>query len=76
MDGGNLVSIGELGHDREKYMEIATTAGLRELSQSDDLDDDDDEDFKPKHHRELATFTLKQFTESMRNLVQAIKGKK
>jgi fido (protein-threonine AMPylation protein) len=72
--GGNLVSIGELGDDREKYMEIATTAGLRESSQSDDLDDDDD--FKPKHHRELATFTLKHFTESMRNLVQAIQGKK
>lgn len=72
--GGNLVSIGALENDREKYLEIATTAGLRESSQSDGFDDEDD--FKPKHYRELATFTLKHFTESMRNLVQTIKGKK
>jgi hypothetical protein len=51
-------------------VDIAVRAGLSESSQQDDFDDDDE--FKPKHYKELASFTLKHFTESMRKLVQVL----
>lgn len=71
--GGNLVCLGEQGDDRKQYVDIAVRAALGESSQQDDFDDDDE--FKPKHYKELASFTLKHFTESMRKLVQVLKRK-
>jgi len=66
--GGNLVCLGEQGDDCKQYVDIAVRAAL-----GDDFDDDDE--FKPKHYKELASFTLKHFTESMRKLVQVLKRK-
>jgi fido (protein-threonine AMPylation protein) len=71
--GGNLVCLGEQGDDRRQYVDIAARASLNVSSQQDDFDDDDE--FKPKHYKELASFTLKHFTESMRKLAQVLKQK-
>jgi hypothetical protein len=65
--GGNLVCLGEQGNDRKEYVDIAVRAGLSESSQQDD-----DDEFKPKHYKELASFTLMHFMESMRKLVQVL----
>jgi len=71
--GGTLVHFGEHGDEREEYASIATSASLKEASDMDDWDVD--EAHKPKHYKELASFTLKHFASSMRKLTQVLKGK-
>lgn len=71
--GGSMVCFGEQEDDRQKYLDIATDASLMESSQADEFDSD--EEFKPKHYRQLATFTLQKVTENMRDFVQALQGK-
>ncbi|KAK0753057.1 fido domain-containing protein [Schizothecium vesticola] len=65
--------IGQDSATREKYLEIAATASLQEASAEGDWDDD--EEGAPKHHKGLATFTLKFVTEELRALARKLKGK-
>lgn len=65
--------IGQDSATREKYLEIAVTASLREASEEGNWDDD--EEAAPKLHNGLATFTLKLVTEELRALARKLKGK-
>ncbi|KAH7153375.1 fido domain-containing protein [Dactylonectria macrodidyma] len=66
--GGVLVCIGEEEEDRDKYLGIAASASLAR-AYADDLDDLD-ESHRPKHYKELASFTLQHAHTSMRKLTE------
>jgi fido (protein-threonine AMPylation protein) len=70
--GSFLSCIGQEDETREKYLEVAANASMNELSSPGDFDDDDMSG--PKHHKQLASFTLKHATEGMRKFIQALKG--
>ncbi|KAH8906897.1 Fic-domain-containing protein [Coniochaeta sp. PMI_546] len=70
--GSFLSCIGQGDETREKYLEIAASASMNELSSQGDFDDDDTA--APKYHGQLASFVLKHATECMRDFVHALKG--
>ncbi|KAJ4327687.1 hypothetical protein N0V84_001939 [Fusarium piperis] len=70
--GGSLVSIGEQGEDREQYLQIASNASFAEGNQ-EDMDGIPDE-YKQKHYKELASFTLRHARDSMRRICDLFKG--
>ncbi|KAM0425089.1 hypothetical protein ACHAPT_009649 [Fusarium lateritium] len=69
--GGSLVSIGEQDEDREEYLQIASNASFAEGNQEDM--DDVPEEYRPKHHKELASFTLRHARDSMREIRELLK---
>lgn len=70
--GGGLICIGQSGEDRVKYLSIATDAGLSEASQDEETKDLPDE-YKPKHYKQLASFTLKHARDGMHKIRQIFK---
>lgn len=69
--GGSLVSIGERDEDREEYLRIASHASFAEGNQEDM--DDIPEEYKPKHYKELASFTLRHARDSMGEIYELFK---
>lgn len=67
---GLIVCLGEDADDKAKYLEIASTGSMNEMS---DLDDHDD-NTQAKHWKELATFTLSHATRAARELMQILKN--
>ncbi|KAK3363853.1 fido domain-containing protein [Lasiosphaeria hispida] len=70
--GGLLVCIGQEDGTREEYLSIAARASENIASARDDWDEDDEN--SPKHYKELASFTLKHATSSLRKFIQTLKG--
>ncbi|KAF4998286.1 hypothetical protein FGRMN_3335 [Fusarium graminum] len=68
---GCLVALGMNAEDRSKYLSIAAQSSEAQLSQTDDMDDLPEE-YKPKHHRKLASFTLKHTWGGMRKIRQLL----
>ncbi|KAH6990209.1 fido domain-containing protein [Ilyonectria destructans] len=66
---GVLVCIGEQGHDRDRYLEIAAAGSMAEATAQDDTDGLD-EHHKPKHYKGLASFILEHARDSMRKLIK------
>lgn len=65
---GIMVCLGENEDDKAKYLAIAITGTMNEMS---DLDDHDD-NMPAKHWKELATFSLSHATKGARNLINIL----
>ncbi|PSR88714.1 fido domain-containing protein [Coniella lustricola] len=66
---GLIVTLGEGEDDRTKYLEIAATGSLNEMS---DLDDHDD-NMPNQYWKELATFTLSHTAKNARSFLEILK---
>lgn len=66
---GLIVCLGENDEEKDKYLEIASTGTMNEMS---DLDNHDD-NTPAKHWKELATFTLSHATTSAREILDIVK---
>lgn len=67
---GLIICLGEDADDKAKYLEIASTGSMNEMS---DLDNHDD-NAPAKHWKELATFSLSHATRSARELIKVLKN--
>ncbi|KAL5596202.1 hypothetical protein FOVSG1_009891 [Fusarium oxysporum f. sp. vasinfectum] len=74
--GGCFVWLGMDPKDRDEYMKISAEGFSAEAMdmQQEDMDDLP-EDFKPKHHKKLATFTLKHARDTMAKVLRTLKLK-
>ncbi|KAM0341181.1 hypothetical protein ACHAPU_010196 [Fusarium lateritium] len=69
---GCLVALGMDAEDRSKYLSIAVQSSEAQLSHNDDTDDLPEE-YKPKYHKKLASFTLKHAWGGMRKVRQLLR---
>ncbi|KAF5554749.1 adenosine monophosphate transferase FICD like [Fusarium phyllophilum] len=73
--GGCFVWLGTEPKDRDEYMSISAEGFAAEaMTTQEDMDDLPD-DFKPKHHKKLATFTLNHARETMAKVLRSLKRK-
>ncbi|KAH7483934.1 hypothetical protein FOMA001_g6050 [Fusarium oxysporum f. sp. matthiolae] len=74
--GGCFVWLGMDSKDQGEYMRISAEGFSAEAMdmQREDMDDLP-EDFKPKHHKKLATFTLKHARDTMTKVLRTLKRK-
>ncbi|KAF5971201.1 adenosine monophosphate-protein transferase FICD like protein [Fusarium bulbicola] len=72
--GGCFVWLGMEPKDRDEYMKISAEGFSAEAVEQEDMDDLP-EGFKPKHHKKLATFTLKHARETMSKVLRTLKRK-
>ncbi|KAG5755905.1 hypothetical protein H9Q69_000107 [Fusarium xylarioides] len=72
--GGCFVWLGMEPKDRDEYMKISAEGFSAEAMEQEDMDDLP-EGFKPKHHKKLATFTLKHARETMNKVLRSLKRK-
>lgn len=66
---GLIVCLGENEEDKAKYLEIASTGTMNEMSDVDNYD----ENTPAKHWKELATFTLSHATMGAREVLKILK---
>ncbi|KAF5612087.1 adenosine monophosphate transferase FICD like [Fusarium subglutinans] len=72
--GGCFVWLGMEPKDRDEYMKISAEGFSAEAMEQEDMEDLP-EGFKPKHHKKLATFTLKHARETMTKVLRTLKRK-
>ncbi|SCV56454.1 uncharacterized protein FFB14_14653 [Fusarium fujikuroi] len=72
--GGCFVWLGMEPKDRDEYMKISAEGFSAEAMEQEHMEDLP-EGFKPKHHKKLATFTLKHARETMTKVLRTLKRK-